>query len=108
MAGVLWTASELADVLGGFLAFGLLHLRGVEGQAGWRWLFLIEVQPLTFKGNRLLTSETGTPYSRRRPLGLRSHAIVPYSNCWLLPGFSWLVHSPGGKDYGQPHHPRRR
>jgi MFS family permease len=40
--GFFWTASALADVLGGFLAFGLLHLRGVEGTAGWRWLFLIE------------------------------------------------------------------
>ncbi|KAH8812635.1 major facilitator superfamily domain-containing protein [Xylogone sp. PMI_703] len=40
--GFFWTASALADVLGGFLAFGILHLRGVEGQAGWRWLFLIE------------------------------------------------------------------
>lgn len=29
-------------MLGGFLAFGLLHLRGVDGRAGWRWLFLIE------------------------------------------------------------------
>jgi len=37
-----WTASAFADVIGGFLAFGLLHLRGVEGKAGWRWLFLIE------------------------------------------------------------------
>jgi hypothetical protein len=41
--GFFWTASALADVIGGFLAFGLLHLRGVDGQAGWRWLFLIEV-----------------------------------------------------------------
>jgi hypothetical protein len=41
--GFFWTASAMADVLGGFLAYGLLHLRGVEGQAGWRWLFLIEV-----------------------------------------------------------------
>ncbi|KAE8450784.1 hypothetical protein EG329_005697 [Mollisiaceae sp. DMI_Dod_QoI] len=40
--GFFWTASAMADVLGGFLAFGLLHLRGVEGQPGWRWLFLIE------------------------------------------------------------------
>ena len=29
---------NIADILAGFLAFGLLHLRGVEGQSGWRWL----------------------------------------------------------------------
>ncbi|KAL2066336.1 hypothetical protein VTL71DRAFT_2407 [Oculimacula yallundae] len=37
----------LADVSGGFLAFGILHLRGMNNQAGWRWLFLIEAL-LTF------------------------------------------------------------
>jgi MFS family permease len=41
--GFFWTASAMADVMGGFLAFGLLHLRGVNGAAGWRWLFLVEV-----------------------------------------------------------------
>jgi hypothetical protein len=40
--GFFWTASALADVMGGFLAFGLLHLRGVDGRAGWRWLFFYE------------------------------------------------------------------
>ncbi|KAL1600428.1 hypothetical protein SLS60_006813 [Paraconiothyrium brasiliense] len=40
--GFFWTASAFADVLGGFLAFGILHLRGVDNKAGWRWLFLIE------------------------------------------------------------------
>jgi hypothetical protein len=42
--GFFWTAGTFADVLGAFLAFGILHLRGVERQAGWRWLFLIEVR----------------------------------------------------------------
>jgi MFS family permease len=42
--GFFWTAMSLADVLASFLAFGLLHLRGVGGQSGWRWLFLIEVR----------------------------------------------------------------
>ncbi|KAI9645120.1 hypothetical protein NHQ30_005854 [Ciborinia camelliae] len=40
--GFFWTASAMADVCGGFLAFGILHLHGLGGQAGWRWLFLIE------------------------------------------------------------------
>ncbi|KAH8807969.1 major facilitator superfamily domain-containing protein [Xylogone sp. PMI_703] len=40
--GFFWTAMSLADVLASFLAFGLLHLRGVQDRAGWRWLFLIE------------------------------------------------------------------
>jgi hypothetical protein len=41
--GFFWTASATSDILGGFLAFGILHLRGVNRAAGWRWLFLIEV-----------------------------------------------------------------
>ena len=44
--GFFWTAMSLADVLAGFLAYGILHMRGLEGQSGWRWLFLIEVSPL--------------------------------------------------------------
>ncbi|PQE07718.1 phthalate transporter protein [Rutstroemia sp. NJR-2017a BVV2] len=40
--GFFWTASAMADVCGGFLAFGILHLQGARSQAGWRWLFLIE------------------------------------------------------------------
>ncbi|KAI0201230.1 major facilitator superfamily domain-containing protein [Astrocystis sublimbata] len=37
-----WTGMFMADILSAFLAFGLLHLRGVDGHPGWRWLFLIE------------------------------------------------------------------
>jgi len=41
--GFFWTAMSIADITCALLAYGILHMRGVEGQAGWRWLFLIEV-----------------------------------------------------------------
>lgn len=41
--GFFWTAMSIADIASALLAYGLLHMRGVQGHAGWRWLFLIEV-----------------------------------------------------------------
>jgi MFS family permease len=32
----------MSHIVGAFLAVGILQLRGVNGQAGWRYLFLIE------------------------------------------------------------------
>ncbi|KAK9234562.1 major facilitator superfamily domain-containing protein [Lipomyces kononenkoae] len=37
-----WASDTLANVIASFLGFGILHMRGVKGFAGWRWLFLIE------------------------------------------------------------------
>lgn len=33
---------SIADIIASFLAFGILHMRGISGHPGWRWLFLIE------------------------------------------------------------------
>lgn len=41
--GFWWTAMSIADIIASFLGYGLLHIRGHLGFAGWRWLFLIEV-----------------------------------------------------------------
>lgn len=37
-----WMSSNICGIVASFLAYGILHLRGQLGKAGWRWLFLIE------------------------------------------------------------------
>ncbi|EJD08468.1 allantoate permease [Fomitiporia mediterranea MF3/22] len=37
-----WMSSNLCSIAASFLAYGVLHLRGHLGKAGWRWLFLVE------------------------------------------------------------------
>ena len=37
-----WGAYAMTYVIGAFLAYGILHLRGHDGMAGWRWLFALE------------------------------------------------------------------
>src|ERR1700712_3209240 len=37
-----WTSYEMTQIISAFLAFGILHLRGYLGLAGWRWLFALE------------------------------------------------------------------
>jgi hypothetical protein len=32
-----WTALDGTQIITAILAFGLLHMRGVYGMAGWRW-----------------------------------------------------------------------
>ncbi|KAI0593862.1 major facilitator superfamily domain-containing protein [Biscogniauxia sp. FL1348] len=37
-----WTTLSVTGIITSLLAFALLHMRGIAGWAGWRWLFLIE------------------------------------------------------------------
>lgn len=37
-----WVSYQFTSIVSAFLAFGILHLRGHHGLAGWRWLFALE------------------------------------------------------------------
>jgi sugar phosphate permease len=37
-----WTSYQFTSIVGAFLAFGILHMGGINGLAGWRWLFALE------------------------------------------------------------------
>ncbi|CAG8949379.1 hypothetical protein HYFRA_00005006 [Hymenoscyphus fraxineus] len=37
-----WSALSTTTIVTSLLAFGLLRMRGIQGWAGWQWLFLIE------------------------------------------------------------------
>ncbi|KAF1811307.1 MFS general substrate transporter [Eremomyces bilateralis CBS 781.70] len=37
-----WTALSITGIIASLLAYGIFHLEGHHGLAGWRWIFLIE------------------------------------------------------------------
>jgi hypothetical protein len=37
-----WTALSVTGIISSLLAFGIFHLEGAHGVAGWKWLFLLE------------------------------------------------------------------
>ena len=39
-------SSNVCSIVASFIAYGVLHMRGVLGKAGWRWLFLVAYAPL--------------------------------------------------------------
>ncbi|KAG7288240.1 hypothetical protein NEMBOFW57_007771 [Staphylotrichum longicolle] len=52
--GFFWTAMSIADIASALLAYGILHMRGVQGHSGWKWLFLIEEKIIV---NRVLRED---------------------------------------------------
>lgn len=37
-----WVSSQATNIVSAFFAYGILHLRGLYGIEGWRWLFALE------------------------------------------------------------------
>ena len=48
--GYLFVSAAIAGAFGGLLAFGIGHMAGVAGLAGWRWILIIEGIPSVLLG----------------------------------------------------------
>ncbi|KAI8145520.1 major facilitator superfamily domain-containing protein [Fennellomyces sp. T-0311] len=42
---IFYAASTVAGAFGGVLAFGIMHMDGLQGLRGWQWIFIIEALP---------------------------------------------------------------
>ena len=91
--GFWWTAMSLADIYSALLAYGLLHMRGVAGHAGWRWLFLIEVHALLdYATSAMDLTCKGSHYLGCWCLRLSAHASRSLPDKELVSWKEWLVH----------------
>ncbi|KAE9396448.1 MFS general substrate transporter [Gymnopus androsaceus JB14] len=61
-----WMSSNLCNIVSSFIAFGVLHMRGVLGQAGWRGLLTLVIGVATFFRMPPSPTQTRTWY---RPKG---------------------------------------
>ena len=43
-----WMAYQATSIVSAFLAYGILHMRGINGLAGWRWFVLPRIDECAF------------------------------------------------------------
>lgn len=96
--GFFYTAMSFADMFASLIAYGILHMRGLDGKAGWQWLFLIEVRCLeTVNKVRGRVGLTLLVFNLRSKLtffagfaGISDHLCALFQNAaWSLPN-SWI------------------
>lgn len=62
----------------GILAFGLMQMDGIQGLAGWRWIFILEgVVSCYVKTEDTIKALTVSDHDRPWPPVLRSHCGLP-------------------------------
>lgn len=82
-----WVSYQFTSIVSAFLAFGILHLRGYNGLAGWRWLFALEG---LLTGCIGLVSFLYLPLRRRRP---RADSEAKKAGSTSARSTSWLTAS---------------
>ncbi|KAM0438707.1 hypothetical protein ACHAPT_001464 [Fusarium lateritium] len=88
-----WAAMSLSDIMAGFLAAGLLQLRGLHGFEGWRYLFLIEEVIMV---NRVIRDDPSKgDMHNRQPitLSLLTQSLLDY-DLWPLYALGLLWGQP--------------
>ncbi|KJR89056.1 transporter [Sporothrix schenckii 1099-18] len=68
---VFFLGNMLAGACTGLVAYGILHMRGVRGLAGWQWLFLIEGMITVAIGILFITFFPKSPSNPVSILGIR-------------------------------------
>ncbi|HET9390357.1 MAG TPA: MFS transporter, partial [Steroidobacteraceae bacterium] len=76
LIGLFMTAIPISTALGGPLSGAILHLDGVGGIAGWRWLYALETVPSLVLGFVALAHLPDTPAQARW--------LAPQEKDWLL------------------------
>ncbi|KAL4779969.1 putative MFS transporter [Aspergillus varians] len=77
-----WFVDSLSGVIASFIAYGVLHMRGVAGRSGWRWLFLIEalislvIGVLSFFFLVPGPTQTKTPWNKKGYFTEREEKII--------------------------------
>lgn len=98
----------VAEILAALLAYGILHMRDVEGYAGWRWLFLIEVRQVFRTVDVASSNGYAGPYDTyRRSSSICSDAGWSLSNSELVPRQEGMVFTTRGDYHCQPCFARR-
>ncbi|KAF9125172.1 hypothetical protein BGW39_007611 [Mortierella sp. 14UC] len=101
--GLFFSASTVAGAFGGLLAYGISHMEGLHGLAGWQWIFIIEGIPtivvcfiaFIYLPDFPATSTFLTPAER----ALTIKRLAVDTGPGIEPHFSWVQFWAAWKDW---------